>query len=179
MNKLICGCRAVQFAFFNFSSDISCVLKDLFARETNDTLLSLPGSMVPINTELVNKTSLIYKLANWFVDLAHQITVSKSLLLWSPLQQSFINVSIKNHYLGDIISDSKFSSSISMDLFLDKQEFYHILLLTGPQGAKAINSQFLTVVANQVICVIIHYCFLKLSLFLNKVEDCHFFFEES
>jgi len=89
------------------------------------------------------------------VDLALEISRPGSGLIWSPTQQCFLNTAHKKHSVAELAShtnSSAASSSFPSELYLNKEELASLALVVGVQGIRTIESQLLSVLAEQVGC---------------------------
>lgn len=89
------------------------------------------------------------------MDLALEISRPGSGLIWSPTQQCFLNIAIKKHSAAELASHSTSSaaaSSFPSELYLNKEELASLALVVGVQGIRTIESQLLSLLAEQVGC---------------------------
>lgn len=89
------------------------------------------------------------------MDLALEISRPGSGLIWSPTQQCFLNIAIKKHSAAELASHSASSaaaSSFPSELYLNKEELASLALVVGVQGIRTIESQLLSLLAEQVGC---------------------------
>lgn len=90
------------------------------------------------------------------MDLALEISRPGSGLIWSPTQQCFLNTAHKKHSVAELASHTNSSaassSSFPSELYLNKEELASLALVVGVQGIRTIESQLLSVLAEQVGC---------------------------
>lgn len=146
LDKIICGCRAVQYVLGFIDADISLTMKEFLFTQFNDLLIAPPGVPTPLDVELAG-TTVIYKIANSFVDFVNSIRALDSCLLYVPSQESFVNA-VKKKYLKR--EDYDKASPLSLDLHLDREELAKLATIIGAQGVRAIDSQLLNMVTSQV-----------------------------
>lgn len=137
--RLLSGCLAIQHVLCQLNVDIGSAVQDLFFQEFQDsTQVPPPGLPVPIYVYL-DKEKLIYKLGTWFVELVQRIAHAGSGLVWSPSQQLFVNATHQGA-----------SSDFAVEVFLNKDELVQLVTMVGVQGVRAIESQLLSFLADQV-----------------------------
>jgi len=91
------------------------------------------------------------------VDLALEIARPGSGLIWSPTQQCFLNSTHKKHNIAELTShngDTSHAKSAASyfpsELYLNKEELASLALIVGVQGMRTIESQLLSLLAEQV-----------------------------
>ena len=139
LRKLTCGCLAVQQVLRLLQVDIGTATQDLFFMEFQDnTQVPPPGLPVP-STASLDKERLIYKVGRWFTELVGRIAHSGSGLVYCPDHRMFINA-----------THSGVSSDFAVEAVLGHSELVALVTMVGVQGARAIESQLLAVLVEQV-----------------------------
>lgn len=137
--RLTCGCLAVQYVLRLMNLDVGVAMQDLLFSEFQDTAqVPPPGLPVPLYVNL-DKEKLIYKIALWFTETAQQIAHSSSGLVWSPSLQGFLNATHQG-----------VSSEFAVEAHLNQDELLQLVTMVGVQGVRAIESQLLTLLADEV-----------------------------
>eukprot|EP01036_Dinobryon_divergens_P029930 gene29930-39102_t len=126
LQRLTACCRTIQYSLSVLpGADLPYVI-------------SAPGTPINLNTEMMNKKSLVHKLSNWFVELVREITLPNSAIVWAPQQLYFLNIALSKQYTacGDINYNNSMGSAVRMELFMDRDEFKSLFYLLGLPGAK-------------------------------------------
>jgi hypothetical protein len=139
LHRLTCGCVSVQYVLRLLNADIGAAVQDLFYNEFQEgSLVPPPGIPVPLYIQL-DSEKLISKIAMWFVELTQKIAHTSSGLVWVPCQKRFVNA-----------THSGVNSDYQVDVFLNHDELVQLVTMVGVQGVRAIESQLLTLVGDQV-----------------------------
>jgi hypothetical protein len=139
LRRLICGCLSVQHVLRLLNIDIGDAVQDLFFSEFQDSAqVPPPGLPVPVHADL-DKEKLIYKIGVWFTDMVRQVAHTDSGLVWSPALGMFVNA-----------THSGVSSDFAVEAFLNRDELEQLVTMVGAQGVRAIESQLLSFLADEV-----------------------------
>jgi hypothetical protein len=150
--RLTCGCLAMQHVFRLLNMDVGAAMQDLFFSEFQDSAqVPPPGLPVPLYVNL-DKEKLIYKIGLWFADTAQQIAHAGSGLVWVPSLGMFVNATHQG-----------VSSEFAVEAHLSRDELRQLVLMIGVQGVRAVESQLLTLLADEVRAVLhsnVVFCYL-------------------
>jgi hypothetical protein len=139
LRRLTCGCLSVQQVLRLLNIDIGDAVQDLFFSEFQDSAqVPPPGLPVPVHADL-DKEKLIYKIGVWFTDMVRQVAHTDSGLVWSPALGMFVNA-----------THSGVSSDFAVEAFLNRDELEQLVTMVGAQGVRAIESQLLSFLADEV-----------------------------
>lgn len=135
LQKIIVGCQAIQDVITLIDGDSSSITRNIFF--SNFVSLSLPPPGSPLRTRVQDEgtsSSLISRIAAWFVYMVDLAAETDSGLVWVVSQRMF----------------ARTKNAFPIDMFLNPNDIFALCTLVGAQGIRFINAELIKVVVQKV-----------------------------
>lgn len=129
------GWRVLQIVDEILQADNGKLFRSVLFQNFVDLSLPALGNIVSAKPPSSNSKLLIWKLGDWFMKVINQICQQDSGLLWIPFNNEFSRLK---------------SSSLALEMYLNRQDLKNLCTLIGPQGVAALESIFLSFLLDKV-----------------------------